>query len=94
MYVVRKPFRNFGIMLLPGSKVEPGNIKRFKTRLKDRYIIAVTEDNIDNLDAYFKAKHGVSIKAHVEQPSTTPDVPKPAEVSEPVKKVVVATVKS
>ena len=61
MYVVRKPFRNYGKVLLPGSIVEPGNIKWFKSRLKDRTIIEVNEHNFDKWKEYFKVRCGVDI---------------------------------
>lgn len=95
MFVVRRAFRNYNQMMLPGSIVEPGSIKWFKTRLKDRVIIEVNAHNLDSWDAYFVSKFGVSIK-----PSSVPEAPQEAKepqesaVNEPVKVVrVVATVK-
>jgi hypothetical protein len=61
MYVVRRSFRNYGKMMLPGSIVEPGNIKWFKTRLKDRQIIEVTPQTLPTWNAYFVDKFGVSL---------------------------------
>lgn len=65
MYVVRRPFRNLGVMLEPGSVVEPASIKRFKTRLKDRYIVEVTQDNFKSWQEYFKGRHKIDIKEPV-----------------------------
>ena len=82
MYVVRRPFRNVGQMVLPGSIVEPGNIKFFKARLRDRVIIEVSEHNLDEYDEYFKAKFGVSLKpASAPAPDAKPEV-KPEVKSE------------
>ena len=81
MFVVRRSFRNYGLMMLPGSVVEPASIKWFKTRLKDRYIIEVTAHNFDMWKEYFKDKFGVELKAEAEaeaeatMPETTPEVP-------------------
>ena len=79
MYVVRRPFRNFGKVLTPGTPVEPANIKRFKSRLGERDIIEVTDGMLDMWEAYFVDKFGVSIK---------PDPkPKPEPEPEPEPKV-------
>ena len=61
MFVVRRPFRNFGHVMAPGSVVEPGTIKQFKSRLRDRAIIEVPEQDFDRWNAYFKSKFGVEI---------------------------------
>ena len=62
MYVVRRTFRNCGKMLTPGSVVEPGSVKHFKSRLRDRVIIEVTEHDFDRWNEYFKNKLGVAIQ--------------------------------
>lgn len=89
MYVARKAFRNYGEMILPGSIVEPDNIKWFKTRLKDRVIIEINAHNFDQYAEYFRVRHGITL----EKPSV--DVPPEAtEVKrEPVKAKIVATIK-
>lgn len=61
MYIVRKAFRNHGSMITPGSIVEPGDIKWFKTRLRDRKIIEVSESELGTYEEYFLQKFGVSI---------------------------------
>ena len=61
MYVVRRAFRNYNQMIIPGSIIEPGNIKWFKTRLKDRAIVEVNAHNFEQWFAYFKAKFGVEL---------------------------------
>ena len=62
MYVVRRAFRNFNQMMVPGSEIEPGTVKLFKSRLRDRVIIEVPEHDFDKWNAYFIAKHGTPIK--------------------------------
>ena len=61
MFVVRRAFKNYGEALLPGSVVEPGNIKNFKSRLRERVIIEVPEQDFEKWDNYFKTKFGVPI---------------------------------
>ena len=61
MFVVRRPFRNFGHVMAPGSVVEPGAIKQFKSKLRDHAIVEVPEQDFDRWNAYFKGKFGVEI---------------------------------
>lgn len=61
MFVVRRAFKNYGEALLPGSVVEPGNIKNFKSRLRERVIIEVPEQDFEKWNNYFKTKFGVPI---------------------------------
>lgn len=70
MYVVRRAFRNYGQMMVPGSVVEPGSIKRFKSRLNDGHIVEVTEQNFDKWDKYFRERIGVPIQKPEEQKPT------------------------
>jgi hypothetical protein len=101
MYVVRRPFRNNGNVMLPGSCVEPDSIKRFKTRLNDRYIVEVTAHNFDQWNAYFVGKFGVAIEkphavsvedTHAEAPEEIHEVaPNASPVKATVKVVVKAT---
>lgn len=81
MYVVRRSFRNYNQMMVPGSVVEPGTIKRFKSHLRERDIIEVNEHDFDKWNAYFTGKFG--------NPILVPEEPKPEEPKpEPVKVVV------
>ena len=82
MYVVRRAFRNYGQMVAPGSVVEPGVIKRFKSRVAEGRIVEVTEHNFDKWRDYFKVRMNVDIATPDEQ---KPDEQKPAT---PVVKVV------
>lgn len=89
MYVARKAFRNYGVMVLPGSTVEPGSIKWFKTRLKDRDIVEITAHNFEQYAEYFRVRHGVSLeKPIVEVPHAATETKR-----EPVKAKIVATIK-
>lgn len=62
MFVARRPFRNYNQMVLPGSIVEPGSTKWFKTRLKDGKIVEINAHNFDEWSKYFEAKFGVTLK--------------------------------
>lgn len=67
MYVVKRPFRNFGKTLVVGTIIEdPASIKRFKTRFAEGKIIEVTEANYKANAAYFKEKYGVVLPAEAE----------------------------
>ena len=101
MYVVRRSFRNFGEVLTPGTVVQPGDIKRFKTKLNERVIIAVSENDFDAWNAYFEKKLGVSIKVpetssedqSEEKPEVKPDEKPDGQPEEkPAATVVVAAV--
>lgn len=62
MYVVRRAFRNLNQMMVPGSEIEPGTVKLFKTRLRERQIIEVSEQDFDKWNEYFLKKYGTPIK--------------------------------
>lgn len=68
MYVVRRAFRNFGLMMAPGSVVEPAAIKRFKSRLIEGRIVEVNEQNFDKWCEYFKVRAGVTLELPAEKP--------------------------
>ena len=76
MYVVRRAFRNYNEMQVPGSVVEPGTIKHFKSRLRERDIVEVSEQDFDKWNQYFLGKFGVPINVP-EEPK--PEEPKPEE---------------
>ena len=62
MFVARRAYRNYDQMVLPGSVVEPGSTKWFKTRLKDRKIVEINAHNFDEWSKYFEAKFGVKLR--------------------------------
>ena len=95
MFVVRRSFRNNGQMMAPGSVVEPGTIKRFKSRLNDGHIVEVSEQDFNKWDEYFKVRIGVPIQLpNASEAPEAPEAPEPIKVA-PAKaapaKVVVKT---
>lgn len=95
MFVVRRAFRNNNKMLTPGSVVEPGDIKLFKTRLRDRRIIEVTEQSLDMWESYFNQKYNASIKANLaEKADKSVDTNKSAEDKPVVKSTSVEKTKA
>lgn len=100
MYVVRRTFRNYGQMMAPGSFVEPGAVKRFKSRLADGHIVEVPEHDFDKWAEYFKVRFGVTLikpeepAQQTEEPAQQTEEPaqqteEPAQQTIPVAKVVV-----
>lgn len=78
MYVVRRPFKCFGKCFTPGDVVKDvTRVKGFKSKLVDRKIIEVTEQNYESMEVYFKQKFGVDLPAinaatSTEKPAATP----------------------
>lgn len=99
MYVVRRSFRNYGDIMVPGSTVEPSTIKRFKSRLADGHIIEVTEQNFEKWREVFKIRYGVTLQ-RIEEAIVEEAPTKETPLEEPVtqkavtKKVVAAKVKT
>lgn len=91
MFVVRRAFRNYNVMLPPGSIVEPGCIKRFKTRLKDRDIVEVNDHNFAQWSKYFKGKFGVVLEKN-SATNNEPEVPSEPETEKPKAEVKRVTV--
>lgn len=61
-FVVKKPFKSLGKFYGIGSIIEePTAIKRFKSKVNEGKIIAVTKDNLQSVAAYIKARSGVDI---------------------------------
>ena len=103
MFVVRRNFRNIGVVMLAGSVItDTASIKHFKSLKKDGHIIEVTEHTLDKFESFFSERFGVSIKdqlASMPDPYKEPDPdkepdkePKPDKEPELDKKPVVATV--
>ena len=99
MYVVRRAFRNCGKMMTPGSIVEPGVVKRFKTRLTDGHIVEVNQHDFDKWAEYFKVRFGVDIQTteetaqQAEEPDeTAQQTEEPDETKEPTQQVPIAKV--
>ena len=72
MYVVRRAFRSYGSMLVPGTVVEPNKVKRFKLHLNERDIIEVTDDTFDAWNEYFTRKFGTPIIRPADTPAEAP----------------------
>lgn len=63
MLVVKRPFKNYGVIYTAGTVItEPAVIKRLKSRIAEGKIINVDEHDIESTKQYFKAKYGVDIK--------------------------------
>lgn len=83
MYVVKRPFRNFGKVYTAGTVItEPAEIKRFNGKLAEGKIIVVTEQTFDATAKYFKEKYGVDIIPVVEDTEVKKET---KEETEPVK---------
>lgn len=61
MFVVKRPFKNMGVVMEVGSVVDPASTKLFKPKLHHGKIVEVTEQNYNEMKAYFKSKFGVDI---------------------------------
>lgn len=61
MFVVKRPFKNMGVVMEVGSVVDPASTKLFKPKLHHGKIVEVTEQNYNEMKAYFKCKFGVDI---------------------------------
>jgi hypothetical protein len=93
MYVVKKPFKSMGKFYGVGSIIEdPTAIKRFKSKVNEGKVIVVSEDNLQTVAAYIKARSGVDILPGFTKTKHTEtkldQKPKPEE-PKPVAKVVI-----
>ena len=62
MYVVKKPFKSMGKFYGVGSIIEdPTAIKRFKSKVNEGKVIKVSDDNLQTVAAYIKARSSVDI---------------------------------
>lgn len=62
MYVVTRTFRDSNGVFSVGSIVEPTEIKTFKSRLQQRHIVDVNEQNIERWATFFKNRYGVDLR--------------------------------
>lgn len=84
MYIVKRPFRNYGIVYTVGTVItEPDSIKHFKSRVREGKILAVKPSELEQTRKYFFDKFGVTI----EMPS---DDVKQAAPQQSVKKATAA----
>lgn len=73
--------------MAPGSIVEPGTVKRFKSRLNDGHIVDVSQQDFEKWQKYFKERIGVELKMP-EQPEQPAQPVKPNPEPEKVAKIV------
>ena len=72
MYVVKKPFKSMGKFYGVGSIIEdPTAIKRFKSKVNEGKVIVVSEDNLQTVAAYIKARSNVDILQKFAKPTET-----------------------
>lgn len=67
-YIVRMPFVNYGKVYAAGSLIEnPAEIKRIKSKVRNRDVIIVTEQTLALWTQYFKTRHRVDISAYFKE---------------------------
>ena len=77
MFVVKRPFRNFGKVMTVGTVIsDPTAIKHFNARFAEGKIIEVTEQTLANTAKYFKEKYGVDICATEKAEAPKAEAPK------------------
>ena len=77
MFVVKRPFRNFGKVMTVGTVIsDPTAIKHFNARFAEGKIIEVTEQTLANTAKYFKEKYGVDIRATEKAEAQKAEAPK------------------
>lgn len=63
MYVVRRAFKSGGVRYNPGDIIEDiARVRRIKEKLSMRKIVIVTEQNFDEMNAYFTKKFGKTLR--------------------------------
>jgi hypothetical protein len=68
MLIVKRPFRNLGVVLTAGSVItKPAVIKHLKSRIGDGHIIEVAEHDLDKFRDYFLQKFKVDILKNIEK---------------------------
>jgi len=96
MYVVKKSFKSMGKFYGVGSIIEdPTAIKRFKSKVNEGKVIVVSDDNLQSVAAYIKARSNVDILPKVtKSKDIKPELPKESEAKtvEPKKVKVKAKV--
>ena len=98
MFVVKRPFRNFGKVMTVGTVIsDPTAIKHFNARFAEGKIIEVTEQTLANTAKYFKEKYGVDIRATEKAEASKAEAPKaeaPKEAKAKTTTVKTSTVKA
>ena len=93
MFVVKRPFRNFGKVMTVGTVIsDPTAIKHFNARFAEGKIIEVTEQTLAKTAKYFKEKYGVDIRAT--EKAEAPKAEAPKETKAKTTTVKTSTVKA
>lgn len=80
MYVVKKPFKSMGKFYGVGSIIEdPTAIKRLKSKVNEGKVIVVSDDNLQTIAAYIKARSNVDILPKFAKAKPTEAKAKPTE---------------
>lgn len=61
MYIVTRTFRDSNGVFSVGSIVEPTEVKTFKSRLQQRHIVDVNEQNISKWALFFKNRYNIDL---------------------------------
>ena len=95
MYVVKKPFKSMGKFYGVVSIIEdPTAIKRFKSKVNEGKVIVVSEDNLQTVAAYIKARSNVDILPRfTKSKDTKPELSKEPEAKTVESKKVKAKAK-
>lgn len=62
MYVVTRTFRDSNGVFSVGSIIEPTEVKTFKSRLQQKHIVDVNEQNIERWAIFFKNRYGIDLR--------------------------------
>lgn len=61
MYIVTRTFRDANGVFEVGSIVDPTSVRTFRSRLQQRHIVDVHEEDIQKWAEYFKNRHGIDL---------------------------------
>lgn len=62
MYVITRTFRDSNGVFSVGSIIEPTEVKTFKSRLQQKHIVDVNEQNIERWATFFKNRYGIDLR--------------------------------
>jgi len=74
-FIVRRTFKCKSGIKHAGSIIEPADIRDFKYRLRDKYIVEINEQNFDSMHYLFSIRYGIDIV----NPEHIVDIPKVVE---------------
>lgn len=61
MYIVTRTFRDAKGIFKVGDRVEPADVRAFKSRLADKHIINIATCDRDFWSEYFKNRYGIDL---------------------------------